>query len=593
MASNKAFAIAIASENHKSPGLSPQFRLVALGNDEASGEFYGQVEFIDVDRCQKEIRVPRDELDLRPMLFKRLQRHGAYFSDDDSINDQAFAQYRSTLKNPQRFTVAKATGWRTEEHKAFVTNSSVVGRSQKLIRSPSVSIPISRTCRGTLANWHKRVATPAAYSSRMGICILAGLAAPLLDFAKLPPFGLMLFGCNDGGIGHGSKIGKSTIQVGAGSTVGFGRAEDLPNFGSTELALTELLSASNDLLLPINELGLLKGTTQDQYRSIMHLAYILGEGRGTTYSSYAQSTMKMSVMKWRTIVIGSTEQSIDEIARVAGQTKPAGVAIRLMDLPAIAPGAPDIFDLAPETIKLADRPAWFERQCKNLRRYCARNHGVALTHFLEYVIQHRREIPRRLNRYNAKFVAKVAAGETDPAVRHVAKCFGHLYGAGIIGIQSGTLPWTNRQVRQFAIRCYRDARKSLKLESDLLAEGLERLRKMPRNKRLMVRGSIDPSRPQSFERADGFIKRKGGVYRIVVRGEAFKRWFLDAREPAMVLRWLAARGGLTARNGAPPSGPSIVWAESQVDWPDKTRPRSVVMELPKSFLKTETWPQSH
>jgi hypothetical protein len=143
MASNKAFAIAIASENHKSPGLSPQFRLVALGNDEASGEFYGQVEFIDVDRCQKEIRVPRDELDLRPMLFKRLQRHGAYFSDDDSINDQAFAQYRSTLNNPQRFTVAKATGWRTEEHKAFVTNSSVVGRSQKLIRSPSVSIPIN------------------------------------------------------------------------------------------------------------------------------------------------------------------------------------------------------------------------------------------------------------------------------------------------------------------------------------------------------------------------------------------------------------------------------------------------------------------
>lgn len=592
MEHSKIVTIAGAAGERNSVALSPQFRLVALGNDEASGEFFGQIEFIDVDHRKKKIRVPRDELDVQSKLLKRLKRHGAYFSDDATINNQAFVQFQSTLVEPKRFTVAKSTGWRTKEHQAFVTNSSVIGRCQTKIRPPAISIPMQRNRCGTLKKWQRRVAKPAAYSSRMGIGIIAGLAASLLDFVDLPSFGLMIFGRGDDGFGHGSKTGKSTMQVTAGSTVGFGREQDLPNFGSTELALAELLSASNDLMLPINELGLLKGSAQDRFRSLMRVAYMVGEGRGTTYSSYAQTTMGVGAMEWRTIVIGSTEQSIDDIAREAGHPRPAGAAIRLIDLPAVAPKSPDIFDLVPQTINPTERAAWFERQCKNLRKHCAVNHGVALTHFLEYVIEHRREIRRQLNRYNEKFVAKVAASETDQAVRHLAKCFGHLYGTGMIGIQSGTLPWSGRQVRQFAIRCYRDARTSFSLESDLLAEGLKRLRKMSRGKRLNVLGSRDPSSPQSLKDADGFIRCKGDGCRIVIRGQAFKRWFRDAREPAMVLRWLAARGGLAASHGKPPAGTSIVWAESQVDWPDRTRPRSVVLDLPVSFLKTGTWPQS-
>ncbi|MBV9631877.1 MAG: DUF927 domain-containing protein, partial [Xanthobacteraceae bacterium] len=531
----------------------------------------------------------REELSSWPKILNRLQQMGAYLSDNEERNERAFVRFRSTLKNAKRITIAKATGWRTKRHKAFVTNFGVVGQCETAVCPPSVSIPVSRNCRGTLANWQKYVATPAAYSSRIGIGILAGLAAPLLDFVDRPSFGLMIFGHGDD-FGHGSKTGKSTMQVAAGSTVGFGREQDLPNFGTSELALAEIFSASNDLMLPVNELGLLKGSAQDRYRALMHLAYMLGEGRGTTYSSYAQTAMDIGPMEWRTIVIGSTEQSVDEIAKDARHTRPAGAAVRLVDLPAMAPGSPDIFDLAPATIKPAERAAWFERQCKNLRKHSARNHGVALTHFLEYVIQHRREIEEKLNRYNAKFVDKVAAAETDPLVRHLAVCFGHLDGAGMIGVEAGTLPWSRRQVRRFVMRCYRDARKSLKLQSDRLGQALTRLRKLAGSKRLMVLGTKNPSRHQSL--GDGFLKYKAGVCRIVIRGEAFKRWFPDPREPALVLRWLAARGGLMVRGGVPPSGTSIVWAESQPDWPDRKRRRSVVVDLPISFLKTGTWPDA-
>jgi Domain of unknown function (DUF927) len=330
MEHSKILAVTNASVEHKSSRLRPQFRLVALGNDEASGEFFGQVEFIDVDHRRKEIRVPRDELDVRPKLLKRLQRHGAYFSDDDTINDLAFGHFQSSLKEPKRFTVAKSTGWRNRKHKTFVTTTRVLGRYPKKIRPPFIPFPMPRNCSGTLNNWQIQVAIPAAYSSRMGIGILAGFAAPLLDFADLPSFGLMIFGHGSDGFGHGSKTGKSTMQVCAGSTVGFGRERDLPNFGSTELALAELMSASNDLMLPINELGLLKGDTRDRYRALMRVAYMLGEGRGPTYSTYAQTTMNIGATEWRTILIGSTEQSIDHIAREAGQTRPAGAAIRLI-----------------------------------------------------------------------------------------------------------------------------------------------------------------------------------------------------------------------------------------------------------------------
>ena len=76
-----------------------------------------------------------------------------------------------------------------------------------------------------------------------------------------------------------------------------------------------------------------------------------------------------------------------------------------------------------------------------------------------------------------KFADLVIEANDDPVVRHLAKCFGHIYAAAVIGVRLGTLPWSTKLVRKCIIRCYRDARRELNTETDLLREGLRILRR--------------------------------------------------------------------------------------------------------------------
>ena len=62
--------------------------------------------------------------------------------------------------------------------------------------------------------------------------------------------------------------------------------KELPNFRTTDTAFGELPAAFNDMVMLINELGLLKGSAKDRYERMRDLSYGLAEGRGTTYSKF-------------------------------------------------------------------------------------------------------------------------------------------------------------------------------------------------------------------------------------------------------------------------------------------------------------------
>ena len=103
---------------------------------------------------------------------------------------------------------------------------------------------------------------------------------------------------------------------------------------------------------------------------------------------------------------------------------------------------------------------------------------------------------------------------------------------------------------------------------------------------MIVRSSVEIS-----EFVEGFIDRKDAKFeKVVIRGDAFKQWFDDPRQPAKVLEYLVARKAVSAQpqRGAVRSGP-VVKFETQTLWPDGSRPRSITARLPKSFRKSGVW----
>jgi hypothetical protein len=149
-------------------------------------------------------------------------------------------------------------------------------------------------------------------------------------------------------------------------------------------------------------------------------------------------------------------ETANEIARKAGEIRMVGEAVRWIDLAATRNEAMDIFDRIPKNVSEAERAKWAEERCEMIRAGCRRNHGVTIQHFIEHVMRKRKTVQEKVLSLRKAFVERVTDANDDPVVRHLAKCFGHIYAAGIIGVRFGTamVGETGAQVhREMLWRC--------------------------------------------------------------------------------------------------------------------------------------------
>jgi hypothetical protein len=180
-------------------------------------------------------------------------------------------------------------------------------------------------------------------------------------------------------------------------------------------------------------------------------------------------------------------------------------------------------------------------------------------------------------------VKLVTENETDHVVQHLARNFGHIYAAGVLAVRVGTVSWSEDLVLECVRRCYRDARREIKTEADLLRRALCRLRARVADTAIVM--PADKTMPKRLGRADGYRGPGLACNRITVRAEAFKTWFDDPRQPKLVLELLSSKRCLPNRPKPAKGGQGIVWAESQPQWPDGTRRRSIVIDMKPEVLK--------
>jgi putative DNA primase/helicase len=559
---------------------SPQLKLVAIAEDEATREFIAIIDFRDINGQIRRLEQPKSSLRKIGHLKDALDNAGAYLPTNDNACRDAIRALAKSADKAERWKYAPAVGW-YDGHRVFVLPDRVIGKRRGTVRilPPRHRIDHHRfklNRNGSHPDWVTSVAEPAQYSSCMVLGICMALAAPVLDFLRYHSFGVLLSGP--------SKAGKSTAVVVAGSVVGIGHEEDLPNFRTTDPALGELPATFNDMLMPINELGLLKGSAKDRHQRMRDFSYGFAEGRGTTYSKFVSHDYENCIDTWRSLGFASGEETMDQIASAAGATRSTGESIRWIDLCGIKRGTEDIFDRCPKTVSPNDRTKWAAQQFKSLRQAVADNHGVAFPGYTKQVIKSRRKIVGWLEQLIEEFVKWAVDPADEPAVHHLANCFGLIRAAGILGVRFGTLPYSEKFVDRCIMRCYRAARRALRTETEPLRSGLRRLTaKLKSSNVLKVIGK--KARTDKYKGAEGYMDRAGSTSKVTIRAEKFKAWFDDPRQPALVLRWLQSKKALPSKPTPPAkSGNAIVWAESQPEWPDRSRPRSIVIELKDGLL---------
>ena len=472
LAVNDCRATVLYLESSMDKKLKQDMSILATAEDEATGEFFAEIKYRNFRGRVRHVWVPLAELYDLKAAKKLLARAGAYLSDDDEECVTALRALKTQCAGAEQRVFASALGWYGEGFARYLRPKGLVGKQLngvKLCPPRQLGLHVSAIrARGTHSGWKKKVAEPAASSSRMVLAICSAFAAPLLKLVELSSFAIFLTG--------DSKMGKSTVTVVAGSVIGLGTEEDLPNFRTTDAAFPELQRDFNDNLLPINEFALLKGSAKERRQRQRALAYGSAEGRGTTYSRFVPIEKCGKNIKRHSIIIANGEETSDQVAMQAGELRLAGENSRWTDLPTTKKGCPDVFDLSPSFNSPTKRAKWFAKQCAVIRRGCNDYHGWAQRHFLNHVTDHRKTIKGDLIELREQFAKVVTKDESNRVAQHLAKNFGHIYAAGVLAVRFGTVPWSEELVLKCVRCCYLAARREMKTEADLLRRGLRRLR---------------------------------------------------------------------------------------------------------------------
>jgi putative DNA primase/helicase len=205
--------------------MGPKLTLLATAEDQASGEFFAVIKYRDIYGGVRRVQVSLTELNDLKAMKRLLTNAGAYFSEDDEENLDALCAVRNSADKAARWVLAPALGW-YDDYRHFVRPKGVIGSPPGDVkicppRKLGAHVSSMRTL-GTHKEWVEHVAIPAKYSSRIVLTICAAFAAPLLKLVGMSSFAISLTGV--------SKIGKSTVTVVAGSVIGLGTEDDLPNF---------------------------------------------------------------------------------------------------------------------------------------------------------------------------------------------------------------------------------------------------------------------------------------------------------------------------------------------------------------------------
>jgi hypothetical protein len=486
-----------------------------------------------------------------------------FYPKDAPLFQQRIEQLRDRAAKEVLQTIT--TGWagpngeRDAALDQFVLPGRTIGKGERKVRfaadratSPAASAFVGRW-RGKLALWRKQNARLLGKSS-LGITTLgAFLAAPLLPFADLSESMIVL-------LAGGSTTGKSTIQLGAMSFQGRATPEAIQSPQTSQRAWEELGANFNNLVLPIEDFGRLDKGAQRELLKL--LAYNTVAGGGRTVSQVMQRKAGLTQLYFRTIGLAVSERNSNEIAEAVGEQRLAGEFARVLDLYAGREEEGGVFD----RLEPGDTAS---RVAEELRSVSAKYYGTPLRAWIRYLRRSTRgrlrtDVRRRIEAFVAK--EAVAALSSSAVFARLARKFGLLYAALMMGREAKIVPWKANLIEQALITTFASSCEGLggTADADLVGQ--------------LVAILNDPDRCPSV----GDLKSEDGSHKTIPREWVGIRDLVYAGQPVIGLlpKGLAHEWGkrpaerliaeLARRRLLEQRDPDELW---QVRLLDKRRPR--------------------
>ena len=545
----------------------------ANAEDEATGDAFEIFDFKKVGNRPGQIRVPRQDLQKPEALYTLLIRKNADLPLCPETLDQKLKEIISS-KPEQKFLYSAQVGWRPGGN-GFVSPKEVIGCSNAA-RLPLPPLWLGERHlmalreAGSWETWRDTVGKLSLRSNAAMLAICAAFAAPLLHFTARQSFGFNLFGR--------AKAGKTTALLAGASVIGLGREGDLPNWGATAAAKGESARMFNDMLFPLNEVGLLGGSKKKAYPEIRETIYRLGEGRERLRHTQSIFSAPAASSEVRTVFFSTAEHSFDNYAALAGEARDEGEYARCIDVPVNRANRHTIIDRYPRSVAKAKRRKWAEDRVIELRKACEANHGAVFRRYMEHLIASPEELKSKIADYMDEMAQHTNSPPVKGAHEHARQNMALLYAGGRLAIDAGVLPWTTEQLLKAVTACWQRAIDLHRDKKDVLTEAKRALRDNLKSERVRRRGSSASFSP---EEVDGYYVMEEDTTRIyTVHAAAMRRWLgNDAKQFKVLLEWLESEGFLKPRQSRTDKTDSD-WAIQTPKWPNGKSVRSIVFRDP-------------
>lgn len=304
--------------------LNPILRKLHQLFDRAKECWYDGYEVMSVEGKLIRVEVPREEQSL-DKVRRHLLRAGADLPPLSQSKEMIAAAIKEEAPVIHR---AAQVGWQPDGT-SFVSHHQVLGTTEGATLVPPDLSSMSEApspAAGMLADWLE-VIKVAECSTAMVMVLCATFAAPLIRPLRRQCFGLVLVGP--------SRTGKSTVQLVGASAQGFASEDAMPSLNASDVGLIEKAITFCDHMMPLNELGTVKGGQGDVYEATRSVTYAITNGRDKIRHSSWTGGKGGSTATFRVLVIASSEHSPDTWAERKGVFRDEGETARFIGVPVV------------------------------------------------------------------------------------------------------------------------------------------------------------------------------------------------------------------------------------------------------------------
>lgn len=317
------------------------------------------------------------------------------------------------MTNANPAIVVNRTGW---HGKVFSTSNWTIGTETEphyFVGQLSSEPIISE--QGKLIDWQQNIGELCRGNPLAIFSIGTALAAPLLARTGMENGAFHFVGS--------SSVGKTTLLQLAGSV--YGGKGFVRSWISTSNGLAAVSSEHNDMLLPLDEIGMARPEDIDT------AIYQIMNGAGKLRANVSGDLAKTS--HWRTLVLSSGEVWITELLQQLGKQLRAGQQIRVVEIPIF--GAHGTFD------NLHGRPN-SQNFVDELKGSCLRYHGTVIRTWIGLLT----EVDDGLDTYLTKEVSRLTSlwvnEKMASQVQRVVRRFALVAVGLCLANRNYILPWT-------------------------------------------------------------------------------------------------------------------------------------------------------